>query len=191
MMSQRMRQEGRFTRFLFLFCTVVLLVPCPAAASEFVPVVTEVEPFSSAGTVLTGNLTSFTGLPTAYLIGHDYDYSFTGPLHLDIGAFVGFDEDLFLLRLIPGVKYKLVLPRLTFVPYAKASLAADISFGDAAGGNTLGIGLRLAGGVRHFFTRNLGMGAEVGITFGTAAGGDEASASFAAEGLVAFEYLLP
>lgn len=197
-MSERNGTGRRFTpmRQQRMLLLGLLLGPAALAApqqAEAQPtsLVQEIEPFSSAGTVLTGNLTGFNGLPAAYMVGGEYDYSFTGPLLLDIGTYFGFNQELFLLRLSPGVKYKFLLPERSFVPYAKANLAADMSFGDGAGGNTLGIGLRLGGGVRHYFTRSFGMGAELGTTFGIAAGGDATTGTFALEALVAVEYMLP
>ena len=33
-----------------------------------------------------GSTVGFAGVPAAMLLGHDYDYSLTGPLHLDVGG---------------------------------------------------------------------------------------------------------
>ena len=168
---------------------LLLLLPRVVEA-QFGPVVEEVEPFSSSGSILAGSHLGMAGVATSFLLGHDYDYSLTGPLHLDAGAFLGFSHSLFSLRATPGLKYKFFLAGLPFVPYAKAGLLAELLMGEGARGQSLTVGLRLGGGVRHFFNTRMGLGAELGLSFGAAAG-EQTERAFGLEALVAFEYLVP
>ena len=154
---------------------VVLLFPVGAAA-QFGSHVQRVEPFSSAGTAWLGSQVGYGGLPTVTVVGHDYDYSLNGPLHLDVGGYVGFADQLLALRAAPGLKYKLMLSGLGVVPYAKANLVADLLSGEGARGHTLSLGVRLGGGVRYFFHPSMGFGAELGVVFAMAAGDETDSA---------------
>ncbi len=171
---------------------LLLLLGCTPglARAEFQPVVSETEPFTSAGSVQVGSLVGLAGWPEALVLGHDYDYSLTGPLLLDLGGYLLAGQDFFALRAVPGVKYKLLVPGLPFLPYGKAGLQVDLLFGDAAGDQTVALALRLGGGVRHFFRPDMALGAELGLSLGTLAG-DESQTGLGVEALVGFEYLVP
>jgi len=164
------------------------LLPAVAGA-QFVPLLPEAEEGTTSGSILGGSSLGMTGVPTSFVLGHAYNYSLTGPLHLDLGAFVGLYESLLVLRGVPGVKYDLHLASLPFVPYGKAGLAVDLLTGDAAGEQTLAVGVRLAAGLRQFFDRQLALGVALAPPFGLSAG-DQRQGAVGLEGLVSFEYHL-
>lgn len=188
--TPRPHGRGRAASLLTVLVALGVLGAPAGAAAQFGAHVEQVEPFSSAGTGWVGSQVGLGALPTLTVIGHDYDYSLNGPLHLDVGGFVGFGEQLLALRAAPGIKYKLFLDGLGVVPYAKANLVADLLMGDGARGHSLALGVRLGGGVRYFFHPRMGFGAELGVVLGIAAG-DETASAVGPEALVGFEYLVP
>ncbi len=176
-----------------LWLALVTLLAAGRAEAQFGPVVREVAQFSSAGTVGLGSHVGLAGIPNAMVLAVDYDYSLTGPMHLDVGGEFGFSGAMLLTRLLAGVKYKLFLPDLAVVPYLRLDLIADtrMDFIDEADAELVtGVGVRAGGGVRYFVDDTLGFGAELDADTGIA-GGSGVTGMMSLTALVGAELLFP
>ena len=70
------------------------------------------------------------------------------------------------IDLLAGVKLKFKVTEIPLVPYARANMMVNYIFNRYCTDQGVGVGPRVAGGVKYFVTRGIGLGVETGFTLG-------------------------
>lgn len=172
---------------------MALALACPPEAfAERVGTWTELPADSSSA--VSATVASEIGLgggPNAYKLGAIYDFSLNGPLLLSVAGAVAVAGEGLGLHLAPGVRFLAPMEGLPWIPYGSAALAVDLLGENVRTDHTLGLGVKLGGGLQYFFSRELAVAPEVTLTAGVITGEGSSERSFAIDALVSLVYRLP